>query len=161
MTNGSPFDYQQIFHTGIRVPNLDEAMAEIGDPMAVTWASPVTNPAQAIWTPEAGEHTLELRFTYSCEGPQHIELLEGPEGSVWSGHAVPGLHHQGVWASDVAEQVHRLETLGWRCVAAGQAPENGYGGFAYLQPPSGLIIELVTDAVQPRFEQWWGGGSLG
>jgi hypothetical protein len=28
--------------------------------------------------------------------------------------------------------------------------------FTYLQPPSGLIIELVDRAVLPHFEQWWG-----
>jgi hypothetical protein len=27
--------------------------------------------------------------------------------------------------------------------------------FTYLQPPSGMIVELVDSAIVPFFEQWW------
>lgn len=160
MANPSSFDYQQLFHTGIRVPNLDAAMTELGATLGVTWANPVDNAAQAVWTPNAGAHTVPLRFTYSCEGPQHIELLEAPAGTIWSGHEHPGVHHQGVWVDDVAASVRRAEASGWICVAAGQSPDDGYGGFAYVQPPSGMIVEFVIDALRPRFDRWWAGGSL-
>lgn len=154
------FDYQQLFHTGIRVPDLDAAMTEIGGAMGVTWAEPVTNPAQAVWTPDQGSQEVALRFTYSCEGPQHIELLQGAPGSPWDGSEHPGVHHQGVWVDDVAAEAAALEAAGWSCAAAGLAPEDGYGGFAYMQPPSGAIIELVTSAIKPMFDKWWSGGPL-
>lgn len=161
MTNADLFDYQQLFHTGIRVPDLDAAMAELSATMNVTWATPVNNPGQAVWTPDAGAQTIPLRFTYSCEGPQHIELLEAPAATIWSGHENPGVHHQGVWVDDVANAVERAVSAGWSCVAAGLPPTEGYGGFAYVQPPSGMIVEFVTNAIKPRFENWWNGGSLG
>ena len=32
--------------------------------------------------------------------------------------------------------------------------------FTYVQPPSGLLVELVSTAVQPMFERWFAGGPL-
>lgn len=161
MNASAVFDYQQLFHTGIRVPDIAAAMEELGESLDVTWAAPVHSPGQPVWTPDQGQHELELRFTYSAEGPQHIELLEGPPGSIWSGHEQPGVHHQGVWVPDVAAAVDRCSANGWQCVAASKAPEEGYGTFAYVQPPSGMIVEFVIDLARPRFEQWWAGGTLG
>ena len=155
------FDYQRMYHTGIRVPDLDAAMDEIGDALGLTWASPVTNPGQGVWTPEGGQQSLALRFVYSCEGPQHLELLEGPVGSIWDGREHPGVHHQGVWVDDVATEAELLADRGWTCAAASVSPDEGYGNFAYMAPPSGLIIELVNAAMLPAFESWWAGGSLG
>ncbi len=154
-------DYQRLFHTGIRVPDLEAAMDEIGESMGVTWATAVHNPAQGVWTPEVGQQSLDLKFTYSCEGPQHIELLEGPPGSVWDGREHPGVHHQGVWVDDVAAEAERCIANGWTCAASAKAPSEGFGSFAYLQPPSGIIVELVSAAALPRFDSWWAGGSLG
>lgn len=153
-------DYQRIFHTGIRVPDLDAAMVELGESLGVTWASAVTNPAQAVWTPADGAGTLPLRFVYSAEGPQHIELLEGPPGTIWDGREHPGVHHVGLWVDDVAAETERLAAAGWQVAAAGAPPEDGYGAYSYVVPPNGTIVELVTSAALPRFERWWAGGSL-
>ncbi len=155
------FDYQQLYHTGIRVPDLEAAMAELGSTLNVTWATAVDNPAQAVWTPDQGQQSLRLKFTYSCEGPQHIELLEGPAGSLWDGREHPGVHHQGVWVDDVAAEADRARAAGWTIAAAAKSPDEGYGNFAYIQPPSGMIVELVNAAIKPRFDAWWAGGSLG
>ena len=95
------FDYQQaLFHVGVRVPDLEAAMAELTAGLGFTWAQ-VVERDQALWTPERGQHTVRLRFTYSCEGPQHVELLQGETGSMWDGGDAPGVHHQGVWVDDV------------------------------------------------------------
>ncbi|MEM9034974.1 MAG: VOC family protein [Actinomycetota bacterium] len=153
-------DYQRLFHTGIRVPDLDAAMDELGESLGITWAAAVSNPAQPVWTPEGGSTTLPLRFVYSAEGPQHIELLEGPAGTIWDGREHPGVHHQGVWVDDVGAETERLVSMGWEVAAAGLPPEDGYGSFSYVVPPNGTIIELVTAAALPRFEQWWAGGTL-
>ena len=113
--------------------------------------------AQTLWTPEGGLQEIHLKYTYSAEGPQHIELLEGPAGTFWDGTVSPGAHHVGVWADDVQAETDRLVSLGWTLVGAQQDPGAGagVGMFTYLQPPSGLIVELVDSAVLPFFEQWW------
>lgn len=148
-------DYQRIFHTGVRVPSLDEAMAELGPKLNITW-SEVRENDQQVWTPARGLHTVPLRYTYSAEGPQHLELLEGAAGSVWDGREEPGVHHIGVWADDVAAEADAALADGWVCAASHAAPDDGFGVFAYVVPPgSGIIVELVASAVQPMFDQWW------
>ena len=71
------FNFQDIYHIGIRVPNLEEAMHEMGSSLDITWAEPVHTEAQSVWTPSEGQQKLPLKFVYSCDGPQHLELLEG------------------------------------------------------------------------------------
>jgi catechol 2,3-dioxygenase-like lactoylglutathione lyase family enzyme len=150
-------DYQRLFHVGVRVPDLAAAMNEIGTAMDVTWAEPRENPAQTLWTPDGGAQEIHLKYTYSAEGPQHIELLEGPPGTFWDGREASGTHHVGVWADDVQDETDRLVSLGWTLIGAQHDPNggNGVGVFTYLQPPSGLIVELVDAAVLPHFETWW------
>ncbi len=154
-------DYQRIYHTGVRVPDLRAAMAELGPQLGVTWAQPVHAPAQPAWTPEDGAQTLELHFVYSCEGPQHIELLQGPPGSIWDGRTQPGVHHVGLWSDDVPGDTQRCVDAGWTVRLAQVSPADGYGTYTYVQPPvGGMLVELVSSAALPRFERWWAGGSL-
>ena len=154
-------DYQAIFHIGVRVPDLELAMTELGASMGVTWAESRDNPAQVIWTPTGGSQQVHLKYVYSAEGPQHIELLEGPAGSFWDGREQPGAHHVGIWVDDVRGETDALVAAGWELVGAHRDPADGegYGVFTYVQPPSGLIVELVDRVVLPMFEQWWSAGS--
>ena len=151
------FDFNDLFHTGIRVPDLDEAMAELGDGLGLTWAEARENPGQALWTPTDGLQEIPLRYTYSAEGPQHIELLQGPAGSFWDGDDRTGAHHLGIWVDDLTGETDRLVAKGWTLVGAQRDPADGegYGVFTYVQPPTGLIVELVDKTVLPFFEQWW------
>jgi lactoylglutathione lyase len=154
-------NYQNLFHVGIRVPDLATGMDELGASMGVTWAAPRENPAQTLWSPEHGVQEIHLKFTYSAEGPQHIELLEGPPDTFWDGRGCTGAHHVGVWADDITAETDTLIASGWSLVGAQKDPAagDGYGVFTYLQPPTGLIVELVDRAVLPHFEQWWAGGA--
>jgi lactoylglutathione lyase len=101
------FDYQDVFHVGIRVAGLEDAMEQLGAGLGLTWCE-VTHRDQQMWSPTGAADVLPLRFTYSVEGPQHIELLQGPPGSVWDGHDLPGVHHMGVWIDDVGAETERL-----------------------------------------------------
>jgi catechol 2,3-dioxygenase-like lactoylglutathione lyase family enzyme len=153
-------DFSGLFHTGVRVPDLDKAMSELGARLDVSWAT-VCEWQQRAWTPDSGDHVHSLRFTYSCEGPVHLELLEGAPGSPWHAADRPGAHHLGVWVNDVPAAVDELVADGWNVVAAAASPDEGFGAFAYVAPPSGLIIEVVAARARPRFEAWWAGGTLG
>src|SRR3954466_12435259 len=110
-------DFGRLFHIGVRVPDLDKAMTELGGSLAVRWAT-IRDGEQPVWTPERGERSEPLRFTYSVDGPQHLELLEGGPGSPWDAAGAPGAHHLGVWVDDVATETGRLVDAGWRLVAA-------------------------------------------
>ncbi len=111
-----------------------------------------------MWTPASGSTTVTLRFTYSCEGPQHIELLQGPPGSPWYGADFPGVHHVGVWTDDVAAETERLVAAGRTLDLAGRAPAEGYGAMTYVRSPSGFLLEPVKSFARERMERWWAGG---
>jgi catechol 2,3-dioxygenase-like lactoylglutathione lyase family enzyme len=151
-------EYQRLFHTGIRVPDLDAAMAELGETLGLTWAESREVDAMPVWTPATGMQSVPLRYVYSCEGPQHVELLESTPGSPWYGGDAPGVHHVGIWVDDVAAEVASVIERGWTVALAGAAPEDGCGSFAYVQPPNGTLVELVNDDILPMFEQWWAAG---
>jgi catechol 2,3-dioxygenase-like lactoylglutathione lyase family enzyme len=153
-------DYKRAYHLGIRVADLDSAMFEMGESLGVTWCS-VQERDQSVWTPDGGLQTVALKFTYSAEGPNHLELLEGSPGTIWDGREASGAHHTGIWVDDVAASTSELLAKGWTLVAAQRAPVDGYGAFTYVQPPCGLIVELVWGAIEPMFQRWFDGGSLG
>ena len=48
-------DFKEIFHIGIRVPNIHLAMEEMGESLNLTWAELVENPSQGLWTPDGGQ----------------------------------------------------------------------------------------------------------
>lgn len=151
-------NYQDQFHIGIRVADIDAAMDELGAGLSVTWAAARDVADQALWTPENGLQLHHLRFTYSAQGPQHLELLQGPAGSFWDGEDSPGAHHIGIWVDDVAAETSALVDAGWTLLGAQRDPGDGegYGVFSYIEPPTGLIVELVDRRVEASFEQWWG-----
>ena len=115
---------------------------------------------QSAWLPGKGQTTIPLKFTYSCEGPQHVELLQGAPGTIWDGSDAPGVHHMGIWVDDVKETTERLMKEGWSLEIAQVSPEEGYGAFSYVRSPTGFLLEPVTRAALPAFERWWAGGSL-
>ena len=155
----SDVDYARCYHQGVRVPDLEAAMEELGATLSLDWCEPQSRD-QAVWLPGAGATTIPLRFTYSAAGPQHVELLQGAPGSVWDGTEQPGLHHVGLWSDDIAADTERLVAAGWTLRLAQRDPAEGYGVFTYVQPPSGLIVEFVSTLVQPMFERWFAGGPL-
>lgn len=153
-------DFGRAYHLGIRVPDIDRAMDEMGETLGLTWCS-LQEREQHVWLPDSGATTIPLRFTYSAEDPMHLELLEGAPGSIWDGRDDPGAHHIGVWSDDVGGDTRRLVDAGWTLLMAQAAPDDGYGAFTYVQPPSGLIVELVWSAIEPMFQRWFAGGPLG
>ena len=153
-------DYQaSLFHVGIRVPDLEAAMAELAAGLGLSWAE-VVERDQGIWTPTQGSGVVPLRFTYSCAGPQHVELLQGAAGSIWDGAERTGIHHHGIWVDDVAVETERRLAAGWTLELAQKSPAEGYGSMTYVRSPSGFLLEPVTAGARPRFERWWAGASL-
>lgn len=154
-------DYQAaLFHVGVRVRDIEAAMVDLSAGLEITWAA-IVEREQSVWTPSEGSYTLPLRFTYSAEGPQHVELLQGPPGSVWDGADLPGVHHHGVWTDDVAAETERLIGAGWTLELAGRSPEEGYGSMTYVRSPSGFLLEPVSSAARPHLERWWAGAAFG
>lgn len=154
-------DFQRLFHIGLVVENLEDAMATLGQAFHVSWATPYRFEDIPVWTPTDGLNQIELFVTYSKEGPQHVELIEGRAEGIYKTLPLPGVHHSGIWVEDMAAEITNLKAHGWAVVTAGDSPENGYGTFAYLANPQGaMLLELVSTTLMPTFENWWAGGSF-
>ena len=147
-------DYQRLFHTGIRVADLDKAMAELGPSLGVRWAQPREG-EQPVWTPEGGAQQIPLRFTYSVEGPQHLELLEGAPGSIWEADGSPGVHHVGVWVDDIVEETGRLLDAGWHRSLRSRRPRQGSAGSRTSRRRVASSWSSSTPWLEPSFRAWW------
>jgi hypothetical protein len=154
------YDYAgQMFHVGHLVPDLEVAMDQLGSSLGLTWTQVMTREDQRVWTPEHGQRRVPLKFVYSTEGPQRLELIEGVEDTPWWSGEVQNLHHAGVWA-DVPALTEDLISRGWSLVCSQLSPEEGYGAFSYVRSPTGFLLEPVTEANKSRMERWFAGGSL-
>ena len=153
-------DYRRVFHTGVLTDDLDGSMAFYSRTLGLEFAEPYEFDALPLWTPERGLHKVRNRFTYSVEGPVHLELQGGTPGSFYDPALSRG-DHVGMWVTDLPSAVQGLERGGWRVIAAGAAPDDGYGVFTYLLPTAGgMAVELVADSMQPVFERWFRGEGL-
>jgi hypothetical protein len=105
---------------------------------------------------------VEVRFSYSFDGPPHWELLEIGTGHPVHDAARPGLHHLGLWAGDVRSVVHRLEGHGLQCPYRTLDP-GGRWFTAYVEDPrlEGLpYVEYVDDGTREGLERFWKTGEL-
>lgn len=145
-------DLASITYMSVVVDDLDRAMLRNSAAFGLTWAQPWTGPIHTIVG--GAEATSTVTFTYSCQGPPHLELIQAVPGTVWQ--PGPGLHHVGVSVDDVGVAAASLEANGFMMeVFAADS------GWAYVRSPVGLRIELVDRASQPGFDRWLAGGNLG
>lgn len=154
------FDYAgQMFHVGHLVPDIEAAMDQLGSALGLTWTQVVVREDQRVWTPEHGQRWVPLKFAYSMEGPQRLELLEGVPDTPWWAGDLANRHHVGVWA-DVPALTEDLIARGWSLVCSQVAPEEGYGSFTYVRSPSGFLLEPVAETNRARMTRWFEGGPL-
>ena len=149
-----------IYHVGLRVPDIHRAKAELTASMGLQWAPPQRFDMKP-WVPGEGYKEYELNLTESVEGPVHVELSHGTPGSIWDSTFGTGLHHFGVWVDDVGGTVDALVREGWTVEMAALSPEEGYGHFAYIRSPSGIVFEPVAAASKEKHERWWSGSPFG
>ena len=157
-------DPANVFHTGFVVPDVDTAMDELGKAFDLDWA-PVQHLTMRLRGPD-GTFDADMTFTYSTQGPSHLELLAAVEGTPWNqGHAphpvgLQAAHHVGVWSDDVVAESAALEASGAPLVVTYEHSGEGARGFAYHRLPSGLLVELVDVARKPDFDRWFAGGDF-
>jgi hypothetical protein len=151
------FDLQRIYHTGMAVADIAAAQASIGQALHLEWAPVRSFDPLPFWTPEDGPHEVIVHATYSRQGPHHLELVQGT-GAFYDPDRAPDSRHIGVWVDDLPAEAGRLLSLGWQTVAAGAAPDDGFGLIAYLRPPiPGLLVELVSVDLKPVIDEWIAG----
>ncbi len=148
------FDLQRMFHVGIAVADLSEAMQRMGADLHLEWSPVRRFDPLPFWTPERGCHEVSVSAVYSRQGPQHLELVQST-GAFYAPGAQPDNRHIGVWVDDLPAEANRLLRSGWRVLAASDSPEAGFGAICYIAAPAGgLLIELVSTVLEPVITEW-------
>lgn len=143
------------FHTGVVVADLEQAVELWSAAFGLHFAPPKT--AATPMRCPTGVLEREARFTYSVEGPHHVELLQqvqpAPYLELTGG---PQIHHVGYYTKDLEAQTRRLEALGLVCELSGVSATGGLARAAYLRHPvmAGLWVELVDDLVAADIDPW-------
>ena len=141
---------EDLYHTGIVVPDLDAAMARLTALTGYRWITPLsyTLPFRTA----AGSRELTSTIVYSVQGP-HLELVQEVPGSPWT--AAPGnsVHHLGYFTDDLAETGRMLERNGFTfemtADVAQPSAESDLALFAYYVDAFGTRIEIVDRALFP------------
>lgn len=140
-----------ITHMALVVADIEDAMRRYGAAFGLTWAQPWRGEMPVV----AGDQETSpmVTFTFSKQGPPHLELIEQVPDTVWQ--PTRGLHHVGVWVDDVPAAAERMAADGFVTEVMGVS-----GEFAYLLAEDGFRLELVDRKAEPEFARWLAGGRL-
>ena len=148
-------DLSRMYHVGMAVADFDQGCKQIGAAFSLDWLPAKTFDPLRFWTPEEGLQEISVRATYSKQGPQRIEIVQG-NSIFYDPERRPDSRHIGVWVDDLVSEASRLIENGWNVLAAGDEPSSGYGTIAYLSPPfPGLVVELVSRQLEPMMNEWF------
>ena len=145
MTSGSaPAGITGSFwHTGVVVPDLEAAQAELTAATGATWRPWQERPD--------GDRTLRVSFS---ETQPYIELIEGNPDGVWDTAAGPHLHHLAYWTDDFDGECANLAGLELDSEIGGRS--NWGGNWAYYRLPyAGVRIELCDTKGRDLFLERW------
>ena len=145
----------ETFHIGMAVEDIDQCCEQIGEDLNLDWLPIKSFDPLPFWTPEEGLREISVKATYSRQGPQRIEIVQGTS-IFYDPNRLPDSRHVGIWVDDLIEEATRLIDKGWIVLAAGDEPSAGYGTIAYLSPPfPGLMVELVSKQLEPMMNEWF------
>lgn len=139
---------EDLYHTGIVVPDLDAAMARFTALAGYQWIKTMTYtlPFRTV----GGTRDLTSTIVYSVQAP-YLELVQEVPGTPWV--AAPGnaVHHLGYFTDNLAETARQLEDNGFAFEMTGAVPGAELAMFAYYVDPFGTRIEIVDRALFPDF----------
>lgn len=141
------------YHVGLIVPELGQAQRDLSSTLGLSWASQQRREMPVLV--DGATVQRDISFVYSIEGPPYVELI-GANEPPWS--AQEGLHHMGMWSEDIAADLDALVAEDYTVAATGLNRKGYSGGFAYLNSPTGVLLELVDVRGKESFERWLAGG---
>lgn len=135
---------EDLYHTGIVVPDLDAAMARFTGLAGYRWIKPMcfTLPFRTA----TGTRELTSNFVYSVQSP-YLELIQETPGTPWV--AAPGnaIHHLGYFTDNLDETAASLEENGFSLEMTGDVPGSKLSMFAYYVDAGATRIEIVDRAL--------------
>ena len=140
--------YEDFFHVGIIVPDLEAGLAEIAKRFGVTFPDPPpTSGADVLVRTAAGEMRAEVIGVYSAEGPPYLEVIKAVPGTVWEAGEGSRIHHLGAFVDDLDDEVARLRAEGVELEATLDVG-GGMMAVSYLNSALGVRQELLPGSLR-------------
>lgn len=99
------------FHIGILVGDIEAAVKAFSEALGVTFPG-LMHAEVTVEEDPLGTHLFQTRAAYSNEGPPYIELIEANGTGVWGTDKEHGLHHIGVYDTDLLGHLACLVNAG-------------------------------------------------
>ena len=142
--------FDDIYHVGIIVPDMEAAMEELGRRFGVGWRDPST--ATVRVRDEGGDRILAPRVTFCDQStPIALELIEAIPGTVWDVGESSQLHHFGLYVESVQAAIDELGP-GTTVEMAGLDRDGMLAGFCYVNDGLGVRMELVARGGLPPLD---------
>ena len=143
-----------MWQIGVVVADMEAATAELGAALGLSW---VQAERHLELVHEGTAKEVDLKIAIAQQGPVHIELIEGVEGSPW--WPPHGFDHVAFWADDLSGRAADLEDQGWTRQVSYAGPDGAPVGFAYHRSPGGFRVEHVDATRKEAMMGWIGGGA--
>jgi hypothetical protein len=147
-----------VFHFGILVKDIDDGAQRFGDVLGIRFRPPAIAHVDDYVEGDS-RSALDLKVTYSMEGPPYVELLEMQGDGLYGAQHGEGFHHIGVWEPHCERRVAEWRSKGLEPEGIQYTPE-GRIIVAYFRPEAthGTRLELVDEARREQMERWIAGG---
>lgn len=142
-------------HLGLRVKDLDEAMARLSRVAGLRWSEVLD--WDAPYYKDGELRTERVRFVMSIDGPPHFELMESRDG-IFATDADEDFHHYGRWVFDYDAEKQTLLADGYTEELRGEDDE-GRVRYAYFVKEGHVRLELCAMTEHENFERWTSGGT--
>jgi hypothetical protein len=146
----------QLWHIGVGVQNLDEALADFERSSDIGFNSPVTvRIGVRMGADIAVPREIEIRTAMSLGSPPSLELVEAIPGTVYSDRML----HVAFWADDLGRCARELPASGCPMLLADAHGPSGLPAImSYHRAPSGLVVEAVNGNLKDAVYQHMAGG---
>ena len=141
----------QLFHMAMAVPDIERAMASMGQALSLEWTS-IREIDMRIET-STGAYTTPMRAVYSLQGPPYMELVSGQSGTFFASADGPKLHHAGLIVEDWESEVARLQSLGLTLHGTSS------GSVAFFTTDFGFNLEVMSQRVRGVLDGWLAPGA--
>lgn len=148
---GAPGPGLELYHIGLTVPDLGQAMEQYAAAFGFSWATIHESRPEVIVDGEP--RRAEIAVTYSIQGPPYLELVQERSGSLWGADGLT-LNHVGFWAEDLRAGQRALDASGLAARVRDVDRDGHPARFSYHPFAGGLWIELVHTSFKAQLEGW-------
>lgn len=162
----SPFDAssgaiawsQSLGHIGYVVPDLERGIEHLTAMFGLRWAS-IQERTADLRLAGGLVRRDDFRFTWSLDGPVHLEVFEEAPGTVWTRSDGNPIHHLSYWVADLHDEAARLRANGFELEVT-RIGEQEVNGFGYFIGPDGLRVEPKPESARAALDVWLAGGEF-